>query len=184
MDDSWGMEDLMRASRGRDRRSHRCGVRYEGGLVLALVLCGFAGSSKAQGRFPEDNGSVLRGVRAVDGQVVIAMWPEGIVTSEASFREASQRVFELGLRRAGLRVEASTPNYLICEVSAIKLGELRNVAYMWRVKYFTTEPMGPHRLMWELWGIGYREISDFKGEWLGQECVDTFEGEWLKWNPK
>jgi hypothetical protein len=135
----------------------------------------------AQAVFPEKNGAVLAGVDAVDAYIVVATWMN-VAGDRERFADNAQAAFRLGLRRDGVRVEVSAPNYLICELSMAQSGGV--VAYHYRLRYHTWAPSGVHALQWETGGMVTVGRSNFGHEGAAQVCVDDFSSEWLKWNPR
>ena len=98
------------------------------------------------------------------------------------FQSNAQSAFELGLRRDGVIVDPSAPNYLFCQIMAAQRGEI--VSYAYSVQYYTFESSGVHVLTWNAGGLATRGSSLFTDEEVAGDCVDLFANEWLKWNPR
>ena len=97
------------------------------------------------------------------------------------FQSNAQSAFELGLRRDGVIVDPSAPNYLFCEIKSAQSGEI--VVNGFSVQYCTFESSGVHVLTWNAGGLATRGSSHFTAEQVPGDCVDYFANEWLKWNP-
>jgi hypothetical protein len=86
-------------------------------LPVLLAVCGLIliapGIVSGQAVFPTGNGKALAGVVAVDA----SLWFPVALHVEPSVRdrwtETGQATFELALRRDGVRVESTAPNYLL-----------------------------------------------------------------------
>lgn len=151
--------------------------------MFSLVCCLLTRAQPLQGQavFPQSNGKALAGLRSVDAIVDVRTWLS--MDGQRERVEANiQSAFELGLRRDGLVVESSAPNYLFCGLKFAQAGGI--VAYSWQVEYYDFEATGVHQLMWTSGGIGTIGRSNFDEQDLAKTCVDTFANEWLKWNPR
>jgi hypothetical protein len=156
-------------------------------LVFAAVLtfC-FASeiwcqSPALQGVFPEANDRALAGVKVVDARVVIGTWLE-MTEDRDRLRSNAQSAFELGLRRDGVVVESSAPNYLHCRVSFAEAEGI--VVYAYNVEYFEFATTGAHRLLWRSSGIVSVGRGNFSAAEVANYCSDSFGNAWLKWNPR
>ena len=162
-------------------------MKYQPTLLQALaVLCLSSGlvSANAQAVFPESNANVLAGVEAVDAIVSINMWIDMPEDREA-FQSQMQRVFELGLRRDGVEVRTSAPNYLVCMFSYRRERPDRGiVAYSFELDYFKFKTEGVHELLWRVAGLGTIGVDNLDASEDANTCVDFFAREWLRWNPR
>jgi hypothetical protein len=155
-------------------------------LAVSVVLALLPAAAGAQGAmpaavFPENNGRVLAGVRTFDAQFIISAWlnePRGRDRVESN----AQAAFELALRRDGVAVDASAPNYLFCEVSLANNGGL--VFYHWSVQFYEFRADGLQQLQWTTGGVATVGERNFEDAEPARDCADAFANEWLKWNPK
>ena len=132
--------------------------------------------------FPEQNGVALRGVEEFDASVVVLTWLNMDEDSER-FRDNADSDFVLALRRDGIRVESSAPNYLFCEINLAGLADSSLVAYTWKIKFYDYTIDGLHVLLWETGGIVTVGRTNFTPESAVELCADAFASEWLRWNP-
>ena len=148
-------------------------------LALALTLL-VPAPGQAQALFPEDNGRALTGVRGVDAKVAIFTWlnmPE----DRANFLSRADSVFQAGIMRGGVLVDASAPNYLFCELWLAEASGL--IAYAWNVSYYIHELAGVHRLEWRTGGMVTVGRNNFNASAVATACVDAFTKEWRIRNP-
>ena len=107
----------------------------------------------------------------------------GVTTEEAQFEEQGQTSLELALRRDGVVVETSAPNFLICEIKAAE-STSGAVFFAYAVKYYGFNSEGLHPLLWSGGGITTIGLVNFNAELVAKACTDTFSNEWLKQNPR
>lgn len=138
-------------------------------------------ATHAQSVFPSQNGSVLDGQTEFDAIASIGTWLN-VEDDRERFASNLQTAFELGLRRDGVIVDFSAPNYLFCTISAAESYSI--VFYSYRVEYFLYNFEGVHKLLWTSGGVATVGSSNFDHESVAKDCVDTFSNEWLKQNPK
>ena len=150
-------------------------------LPVLFLIAGISSPAHAQ-FFPEANAEVLQDEEVFDAWTAISVWDDDIQNDPESFDDAATRAFILALRRDGIRVEESAPNYLVCEFGAI---EVRNaIVYTWDVQYYIYNPEGLHLLLWTTGGIASVSEARFEPEEVAQDCADAFSSEWLRWNPR
>ena len=84
-------------------------------LIILILLIMPAVSSA--GVFPDGNDIALKGVTAFDASayVTAAVGVEEVI-NRSSFQTALNDAFVLGLRRDGVEVTGSAPNYLFCTI--------------------------------------------------------------------
>ena len=150
-------------------------------LVAGALLFVLPVTSTAQ-KFPDANGEVLKGVTVFDAIFDVSVFLD-VTANREVFIETGNNTFILALRRDGVRVEESAPNYLFCTVLAAKVLEVGYVA-VWDLDYFAYSPDGIHALLWEKSGIMTFGPDGFQPERIGQKCADEFATEWLRWNPR
>lgn len=148
--------------------------------VLAFGMLTNGSSLEAQAVFPDANGAALADVAAFDAHASSSAWLN-MEQDRDLFDKNVQRAFELGLRRDGVRVEASAPNYLFCNLAVAHASGL--IAYAWQLEYYSFELVGVHQLLWETGGIVTVGRSNFDADAAVEECIDGFANEWLRWNP-
>lgn len=161
-------------------RAHR--LRSAQACVLMMAAFVF-GPVKVVGQaiFPDENGKSLAGITSVDATATSVTWLN-VPGNRENFDRNLQTAFELGLRRDGVRVEGSAPNYLHCGLSVAQSGG--TVVYAWRLWFFDYEPEGIHRLLWTAGGIVTVGGNNFTADEAAKVCVDRFANEWLRWNPR
>ena len=121
-------------------------------LSSILVLCFGASTSYTQNRtsdlpaavFPEMNERALQGVKKFDAIALISTWLKMDGDRERT-QSNIQSSLELRLRRDGIAVEQSAPNYLICEAHFATASRI--VVYSWSVEYFDFNTTGVHQLL-------------------------------------
>ena len=146
------------------------------GIVLALMLCARVDAQT----FPDGNGAALAGVYEFDARVIVSTWLE-IDSKRDRFRENAETAFILALRRDGVRVEITAPNYLYCYIKAADVLD-SVVAYAWSVEYYDYNPDGLNALLWRSGGIVTVGRNNFTSESAVEECENAFASEWLRWN--
>ena len=162
-------------------RTTKVGTKMWMIVAASALLVLIPGHSQGQAVFPDANGEALAGVTAVDAYFNTTAWIE-VEADEDLFQSNAQSAFELGLRRDGVIVDPSAPNYLFCEIMAAQREEI--VLYAYSVQYYTFESSGVHVLTWNAGGLATRGSSLFTDEEVAGDCVDLFANEWLKWNPR
>ena len=161
-------------------RTTKVGTKMWMIVAASALLVLIPGHSQGQAVFPDANGEALAGVTAVDAYFNTTAWIE-VEADEDLFQSNAQSAFELGLRRDGVIVDPSAPNYLFCEIKSAQSGEI--VVNGFSVQYCTFESNGVHILAWEGGGVVTLGSSRFTAEQVPGDCVDYFANEWLKWNP-
>ena len=147
--------------------------------VALAALLAFAVPLKAQ-TFPDGNGAALAGVDEVDARFLLEAWLNGDRDQDL-FQENSERAFVLALRRDGVGVEVSAPNYLYCLVSVASAPA--GTVFVLTVEFYDFNPDGVHTLLWRNGTIRTLGSDDpFTPELVAGECADTFASEWLRWN--
>ena len=148
-------------------------------LCLCCALALISTNTHAQSRFPNANGQALAGVSSFNASVLIS-WLNGDRERDL-FLENVQSAFELSLRRDGIRVEGSAPNFLFCNIYAADTGGA--VAWTTLVQFFSFEPAGLHRLMWQGGRLSTAERNSFTPDAVATGCGEIIADEWLKQNP-
>ena len=150
-------------------------------LILSLLLVVAAPeAASAQATFPEDNARALTGIRAFDGKVAIFTWLN-MQEDRTRFLSQADSVFQGGLTRTGVAVDAGAPNYLFCELWVAEASGL--IAYAWNVSYYLHELTGVHRLEWRTGGMVTVGRNNFTAQSAATVCVDAFSNEWRRRNP-
>ena len=136
--------------------------------------------------FPLNNGESLKGVKAFDASFIFGTEDQRLLDrfGREALTTGATNQFILGLRRDGVVVDSSAPNFLICTLSAVTSTSGDNVAYSVNVKYWDWSESGLNTLLWENGYIVAVGLSNFDINDVVQDCNDMFAGEWLKWNPK
>ena len=152
-------------------------------LLFIAMLISAAGSGVALSQqFPESNGISLKGLTSVDAMFTVAAWLN-VTTEEAGFQQLGQTSLELALRRDGVVVETSAPNYLFCTVQAAE-STSGLVFFTYTVEYYGFNSEGLHPLLWQKGGISTIGLTNFNAEIVAKNCADIFLNEWLKQNPR
>ena len=149
--------------------------------LITLVGIGESVPAVSAQVFPDGNGAALAGVEAFDASVVVVTWLS-MDRDRERFQENANASFILALRRDGVRVETSVPNYLFCSISAAEALDT-TTAYHWSVQYYDYNATGLHTLLWETGGIVTVGLDNFTPESTIEECANAFASEWLRWNP-
>lgn len=87
----------------------------------------------------------------MNARLVVLAWLN-VEANREVFLSNGQRALELGLRRDGITVEESAPNYLYCDIQAADADGI--IAYSWSVKIFDFRLEGLQQLLWSTGGIG------------------------------
>ena len=154
----------------------RTSIRLSGLFCLAL------GSLSVQAQvFPRGNGMALAGLDRADLYVEIRSWI-GIAEDQTQFRLSTQRLFETGLRSAGVTRRAADKHYLVCSLQAQTAGNL--LAYSTRLEYWNIKSTEVHALLWENGGLSTVATNQFNEKLVADECLRLFTEEWSKWNPR
>ena len=148
-------------------------------LVPLTLLLSIPTTLNAQ-IFPSDNGEALAEIEDFDASVEVATWLE-MDGDPFQFQESASRAFVLALRRDGVRVETSAPNYLFCRLYTALSDSI--VTYVWKLEFYYYNSEGLHLLLWETGGIVTVGSNNFTPATAIEECVDAFASEWLRWNP-
>ena len=151
-------------------------------LIILILLIMPAVSSA--GVFPERNAIALKGVTAFDASayVAAALGVEEVI-NESSFETALNDAFVLGLRRDGVEVTGSAPNYLYCTVMIGGNGP-GTIVYSVNIQFYDYDSEGLNTLLWEVNSILSVGSSNFNAKDVAQDCVDLFASDWLAQNPK
>ena len=150
--------------------------------IITLVVIG--GSVPGVGGaqiFPDANGASLAGVEEFDAAVAVLVWLS-MDEDEETFRANANASFILALRRDGVRVESSAPNYLLCNIAVAKVLDT-TAAYYWSIQYYDYNATGLHTLLWMTGGISTVGLNNFTPESTIEGCANAFASEWLRWNP-
>ena len=144
-------------------------------LVAALAL---SSPLHAQRTFTHE---VFIGVSTVNAEITVD-WDERISrTTESQFYSEMDRAFTLGLRRAGVKVDVTPPNFLSCDINVLYDDGL--VAYALGVEYM--ELVGGRLVItWRRSWIGTVGERNLDGADYAQNCVEEFESDWLQANPR
>lgn len=146
-----------------------------------LLLCLLLSSSSAQAQvFPRGNGIALAGINRFDLYVEIRHWA-GMTEDQTGFRLNTQRIFEAGLRSAGISRRAADRHYLVCSLQVTAAGEL--LAYTTALEYWSIKSTDVHALLWENSTLDTVPKRQFNEELVAAECLQYFTEEWSKWNP-
>ena len=150
--------------------------------IITLVVIG--GSVPGVGGaqiFPDANGASLAGVEEFDAAVAVRAWLS-MDEDEETFQRSANASFILALRRDGVRVESSSPNYLLCSIGVAEVVDAM-AAYYWTVQYYDYNATGLHTLLWSIGGIVTVGLNNFTPESTIEYCANAFASEWLRWNP-
>jgi hypothetical protein len=150
-------------------------------IVVLLALWAVEPTEARAQVFPNGNGISLAGVTAFDANITVPIWLN-VDGDRDRFVSNAQSAWELGLRRDGVEVSSSSPNFLICSLAVAQSGG--TVAVQYGVRYFGYKQAGLHPLLWEGGGMLTVGSDNFEADDIAQNCVDTFANEWLKWNPR
>jgi hypothetical protein len=124
----------------------------------------------------------LTGVGTFNAVFEVAVWAN-VEEDQDEFQRAGQAAFELGLRRDGVGVERSAPNFLICSVGVSEGRDGLMTVHM-SVEYFERESDGLQGLLWETGGMATAGERTFNAGRVAETCADYFRNEWLRWNPR
>ena len=150
--------------------------------IITLVVIG--GSVPGVGGaqiFPDENGASLAGVEEFDALVLVPAWLS-MDEDEETFRANANASFILALRRDRVRVESSSPNYLLCSIAVAEVRDT-TAAYHWSIEYYDYNATGLHTLLWTRGGIVTVGLDNFTPESTIERCANAFASEWLRWNP-
>ena len=134
--------------------------------------------------FPDRNDIALKGVTAFDANasVLSAVGVEEVLT-RSSFETTLNNAFVLALRRDGVEVKASAPNYLNCEMRIGGNGP-GTIVYTYSVRFFDYDSEGLNTLLWGSGGIVSIGSDNINAKDVAQDCADMFASAWLEHNPK
>lgn len=182
----WGTADYTRhlSIRGITDVNIRLGTtRGFRTFATFAVIGGLVPAASAQSFFPEENGVALAGVQAFDASVRVLTWL-AMDGDRELFMDNADSDFVLALRRDGVRVEPSAPNYLFCEIKLAGLSSSSLVAYSWSIAFYDFTSDGLHALQWTTGGIVTVGRNNFTAESAIEGCADAFASERLRWNPR
>ena len=148
----------------------------------SVALSAFASTASAQSFFPEHNGVALIGITTFDANVRVLTWLNMDGDLERFERNANSE-FVLALRRDGMRVESSAPNYVFCDIRLAGLVDGALLAYAWDISFYDFTAGGLHVLKWTQGGVGTVGRDNFSPESTIEPCADSLASEWLRWNP-
>ncbi len=157
-------------------------MRFIAAVTVAAVLFLTPVDGMAQGI------DHLKGLTSVDPRVYVT-WDDRItLKTESQFERQAETALELGLLRAGLRVDTTAPNFLNCEVVVIvsdleKQGN--SVSYAWSVAFrerLFRAGEGVWADTWSTMGVVTVGINNLDGETLGESCSEEFELAWRRAN--
>ena len=150
--------------------------------IITLIVIGGSVPGVGGGQiFPEENGASLAGVEEFDARVLVLVWLS-MDGDEERFQANANASFILALRRDGVRVESSAPNYLRCDIAVAEVLDT-TAAYHWSVQYYDFNATGLHTLRWTTGGIVTVGLNNFTAESTIEGCANAFTSEWLRWNP-
>ena len=153
-------------------------MRFLTAVALALVMLWVPVEGVAQFRDP------LKGVTSVDPSMLIT-WDDRItLKTESQFRRESEDALELGLLRAGLKVDSSASNFLDCGVVLLSR-DGNTIAYAWRLDFRELVTLGSMQQWADTWstgGVQTMGVSNLDGATLGETCAEAFELRWRRDN--
>lgn len=148
--------------------------------LVAFVLT-HATATQAGAQVVGQEPAVLRGVTAVDAQVAIS-WVDAITKdggpTETQYEEAFLNQFKAGLRRGGLTISETAPNYLFCSI-ALLYEDDGLVSAAQSVEYH--EMMGPDQqwaITWTKMQVFTVGLQNFGGQDDAQWCASEFLEDW------
>ena len=147
-----------------------------------VVIAGSVPVASAQSFFPNTNGVALADVDEFDARVFALTWLS-MDGDREQFEENVQAAFVLALRRDGVRVESSAPNYLDCDLKMAGVRDSLQVVYSWSVDFYEFTVDGLHALLWTTGGIVTVGRNNVTPESAVEGCANAFASEWLRWNP-
>ena len=157
--------------------------------IITLVIL-FTANIYASSVFPINNRAALKGVKEFDYQTIIGRYDD--FNTDDEYKLPNREIFEttlkdkilLGLRRDGVTVTITAPNYLMCVVS-VSLANSR-VIYTIEINYYeyNSEENDVHKLLWTTGSLYTVGLSNFTAEGVANACVDDFSSAWLAENPK
>src|SRR5690554_4650337 len=144
-------------------------------MLYRMITIGFllfvSGQNAYAQYFPQSNDTALRGIRTFDANIVIPGWL-AVMRDEDQFRTDAQSAFVTGLRREGISVDPSAPNYLLCVLTAAQVDD--QIFFTRDVQYWEWSSNGLNRLIWEAGGVVTRTFHNFDHEEVARGCVDQF----------
>ena len=156
-------------------------MRWILAIITLIVIGGSVPGVGGAQIFPDANGASLAGVEEFDAAVAVRTWLS-MDEDEERFQANANASFIVTLRRDGVRVESSAPNYLLCSISVAGVLDT-TAAYHWSVDYYDFNTTGLHTLLWTYGGIVTVGLNNFTPESTIEECANAFTSEWLRWNP-
>ena len=151
-------------------------------LIILILLIIPAVSSA--GVFPDANAIALKGVTAFDASayVTAAVGVEEVI-NRSSFNANLNDAFVLALRRDGVEVTGSAPNYLNCKLQIGGDGP-GVIVFALNLVFYDYDSEGLHTLLWETGSVFAVGSNNFNAKVVAQECADKFASAWLEQNPK
>ena len=151
--------------------------------IFVIILLAIPVVSSA-GVFPASNGIALKGVTEFDASArVMATVGVGEVIDRSSFQTTLNDAFVLGLRRDGVGVSPTAPNYLECNVQIGGNGP-GTIVYSYLVQFYDYDIEGLNTLLWSHGGMSTVGSNNLTAKDVAQACVDVFASAWLEQNPK
>ena len=147
-------------------------------LVVALLCVPVDGVT-------QERTDPLKGVTSVYPRVGVG-WDDRItLKTESQYRRQAEDAFDLGLLRAGLRLDPESFKVLTCKVAL--LSSEGRVAYAWLLEF--QEPVTrvgvqeiSYGTTWSLHGVASSGVSNLDGARLGETCAEQFELAWRRAN--
>ncbi len=151
-------------------------------LVTVALMIGLAGDGNAQ--VVGQQASALANVPAVDAQVAIT-WSDEITAAggpgESRYAEAFEAEFQRGLRGAGIKIDATAPNYLYCTI--VLLHTAGDIVAAQAIEYHEQVGSdGRWAITWTLMQVYTVPLGGFGGQDDAQWCHETFIEDWREGN--
>lgn len=148
--------------------------------LLAFSLAS-ASTTQAGAQVVGQEPAVLRGVMAVDAQVAIS-WIDAITKdggpTETQYEEALLDEFKAGVRRGGVTISETAPNYLFCSI-ALLYEDDGLVSAAQSVEYH--EMLGTDQqwaITWTQMRVFTVGLQSFGGQGDARWCVTQFLDDW------
>ena len=148
-------------------------------VLVSIVLAG-AVTLDVAGQLNE---SALVGVTTANARVYVS-WDDRITSiTESQFTDQVRQRFELGLLRAGVKLDADAPNFLNCELTLVAPSDVGVVGIARTIQF--QEMVGPELawvITWEHLWVAIVGKNNLEGESYGESCAEAFEADWLRAN--